>query len=259
MLHIHDLTVVFRQGTSNELRALDQLSCTIAKGDFVTIVGSNGAGKSTLLNAIHGVFPTPRGTILLDGEDISMQKQHVRSRSIGRLYQDPMMGSAAHMSVMEHISMASHAHPFSLAFGVHKQEERKAKELLACLQLGLEEQLHAEVGTLSGGQRQALSLLLATRATPKLLLLDEHTAALDPLTAKTIMQLTEQCVAQHQITTLMITHDMKQALQYGNKLLVMNQGKISAVIDQKQKQELTLEKLLAIFEQKEIVISDRMI
>lgn len=260
MLDIHDLTVVFQQGTSNEKRALNHVSCTIQQGDFITVIGSNGAGKSTFLNAIHGSFITPKGTIWLDGKDISDQKQYIRAQTIGRLYQDPMLGTAPKMTVLENICLSKKQYqPFSLLPGVRKHEINEIKASLSTLSLGLEDQLAAEVGKLSGGQRQALALFMATLTTPRLLLLDEHTAALDPHTARIIMELTNQLITKHRITTLMITHDMKQALQYGNKLMVMDQGEVVSILEEEQKRAFTIQDMLALFEKKNIAVADRMI
>ena len=233
MLNIKDLTVVFNEGTVNEKKAIDHLSLHLEPGDFVTIIGSNGAGKSTLFGAISGAVETKEGTIILDDKDITHEKEYVRSRTIGRLFQDPLRGTAPSMTIEENLSLAyQRGKHFSLTPFTH---------------IGLEDRLTTKVGTLSGGQRQALTLLMATLVKPQLLLLDEHTAALDPATSIKVMKLSERIAKEHHITTMMITHDMEDALKYGNRILMMKDGKIIADIDEETKKKMTVEELVRKF------------
>ncbi len=245
MLELINISKTFNPGTINEKVAIKDLSLTINDGDFITIIGSNGAGKSTLFNAIAGSFITDSGRILLDGEDITMQSDHKRARNIGRLFQDPMLGSAPGMSIEENLTLAAgHGGWFSMLSG----RERKAfKEKLALLEMGLEDRLEQPVGLLSGGQRQALTLLMATYNPPRILLLDEHTAALDPATADKVIELTKKIVEENHLTCLMITHNMQQALELGNRLIMMDNGNVIFDARDEEKKALTTDDLLRKF------------
>lgn len=251
MLKIQNISKTFNPGTVNEKRALNQVSLELAAGDFATIVGSNGAGKSTLFNAITGAFYVDEGQILLDGEDITYQKEHIRSKVIGHLFQDPLKGTAPHMTIEENMALAylrastaSHAF-FSRITGKEKQ---KFREQLSLLNMGLEDRMKQPVGLLSGGQRQALTLLMATMVTPKILLLDEHTAALDPATAEKVLELTKSIIAERQITCLMVTHNMHQALELGNRTLMMDAGSIVFDVQGEERSKLTIDDLLKQFQ-----------
>ena len=229
MLELNNLSKTFNPGTVNEKTALSGLTLTVEDGDFITIVGSNGAGKSTLFHAIAGVFYVDEGSITLAGEDITYKPEYQRSREMGRLFQDPMRGTAPHMTIEENLALAylrasKHSHAF---FSRTTKADRKLfQEQLARLGMGLEDRMRQPVGLLSGGQRQALTLLMATLVPPKVLLLDEHTAALDPGTAEKVLRLTEEIVREHHITTMMVTHNMHQALELGNRTLMMDSGRI---------------------------------
>ncbi len=255
MLEINSISKTFHPGTVNEKRALVDLSLDLADGDFATIVGSNGAGKSTLFNAIAGSFLTDSGTILLDGQDITFLPEHKRSRFIGRLFQDPLMGTAPHMTIEENLSIAylrasgtekkSIAKRIAQSFTtISRKDEELFREKLSLLDMGLEDRMSTQVGLLSGGQRQALTLLMATIVTPKLLLLDEHTAALDPATAEKVLELTKRIVAEKHITCLMVTHNMTQALEMGNRTLMMDGGKIVLDVSGREREAMTVEDLL---------------
>lgn len=250
MLVIDSVSKTFYPGTVNEKKALDNVSLTLAEGDFATIVGSNGAGKSTLFNAITGNFYVDEGRIILGGEDITYCKEHVRSKVIGHLFQDPLKGTAPHMTIEENMALAylrastkRHAY-FSR---VSAKEKTKFKEMLSLLDMGLEDRMKQPVGLLSGGQRQALTLLMATMVTPRILLLDEHTAALDPATADKVLILTEKIISDRHITCLMVTHNMHQALSLGNRTLMMDGGRIVFDISGKAREELTVDDLLEQF------------
>lgn len=252
MLKITDIRKTFNPGTVNEKKALDGVSLTMEDGDFATIVGSNGAGKSTLFNAIAGSFYVDEGDIELDGEDITFVPEHMRSHYIGRLFQDPLMGTAPHMTIEENLAVAylrastkRHAY-FSR---ITKKEKQIFREKLSLLNMGLEDRMEQPVGLLSGGQRQALTLLMATIVTPKLLLLDEHTAALDPATAKKVLDLTESIVRERRITCLMVTHNMNQAIELGNRTLMMSGGRIVFDVKGKDREGMTVEDLLKKFAQ----------
>lgn len=249
MLKFDNLHITFHKGTINERVALDGVSFCVEEGDFITILGTNGAGKSTLLNALAGTIELDQGLIQLDDQDITWLPEYKRAKKIGRLFQDPMKGTAPDMSIEENLGLAysrGKRKPFSKA--IRKSDEEFFKERLAKLNLGLEDRAKTKVGLLSGGQRQALTLLMATLVTPKLLLLDEHTAALDPKTADTIMRVTDEMVREHNIPTIMITHNIRQALAYGNKLLVMNEGKIVKVLDEEEKRNTSVEQLLSMYD-----------
>ena len=249
MLYVKDLTKVFNPGTVNEKTALTGLSLHLAPGDFVTVIGGNGAGKSTLLNSVAGVFPTDGGRILLDGQDITHLPEHKRARYLGRVFQDPMMGTAADMNIEENLALAyRRGQRRTLKWGVSAAERAQYKDLLHELDLGLENRLTDKVGLLSGGQRQALTLLMATLKAPKLLLLDEHTAALDPKTAAKVLALTQKLVEENHLTTLMVTHNMHDAIRLGNRLIMMNEGRIAVEISGEKKQSLHRADLIALFE-----------
>lgn len=244
MLKIKNVSKTFNPGTINEKKALDKINLTLEDGDFVTVIGGNGAGKSTLLNMIAGVYPIDCGHIILDDKDISLLPEHKRAAYIGRVFQDPLMGTAGDMAIYENLAMAMRrGKNRTLAWGVKKDEKAEYKEKLKVLGLGLEERLTAKVGLLSGGQRQALTLLMATLKRPELLLLDEHTAALDPLTAKKVLDLTNQIVQEQNLTTLMITHNMKDAIRIGNRLIMMFDGKIIYDVKGEEKKKLTVDML----------------
>lgn len=249
MLKFENLHVTFHPNTVHERVALDGVSYEINQGDFVTILGTNGAGKSTLLNVIAGTVELDSGKIMLDDENITWMREYKRARSIGRLFQDPLKGTAPNMTILENLGLAySRGKRSTLSRAIKKSDIPYFKEQLAKLHLGLEDRMDTKVGLLSGGQRQALTLLMATLVTPKLLLLDEHTAALDPKTASTIMQVTDELVKEHEIPTIMITHNIRQALEYGNKLLVMNEGKIVKELNTEEKKHTTVEELLSMYD-----------
>lgn len=248
MLEIKNVHKTFNPGTINEKKALKGLDLVLNEGDFVTVIGGNGAGKSTMLNMIAGVYPVDCGSIIVDGIDVTKLPEHKRAKYIGRVFQDPMTGTAADMQIIENLALASRRGNFrGLGPGVKHKEKEEYKELLASLDLGLEDRLTSRVGLLSGGQRQAITLLMATLKKPKLLLLDEHTAALDPKTAKKVLELTEKIVAKDNLTTIMITHNMKDAIAIGNRLIMMNDGKIIYDVSGEEKKALTTADLLAKF------------
>ena len=248
MLELKELYKTFNPGTINAKTALNGLSLTLNDGDFVTVIGGNGAGKSTMLNAIAGVFPVDSGSILIDGQDVTKLPEHKRAALLGRVFQDPMMGTAPSMWIEENLALAARrGQRRGLSWGVTKEEKEQYRELLAGLGLGLESRLTTKVSTLSGGQRQALTLLMATLKRPKLLLLDEHTAALDPKTAAKVMELTDRIVREGQLTTLMITHNMRDAIQYGNRLIMLHDGHVILDIAGEEKKKLTVPDLLEQF------------
>ncbi len=247
MLKITNISKTFNAGTVNEKEAISGLSLHVKRGDFITIIGANGAGKSTLFNAIAGSFYTDSGTIELDGEDITLKPEHKRAKTIGRLFQDPMRGSAPGMSIEENLAMASgRGGWFSHLSGADRKDFR---ERLALLDMGLEDRMKQPVGLLSGGQRQALTLLMATMSHPKLLLLDEHTAALDPATAEKVLDLTTRIVEEENLTCLMITHNMQSALSLGTRTLMMNNGNIIFDTEGEQRAALTVDDLLLKFKE----------
>ncbi len=249
MLEIRDLYKVFNAGTVNEKMALSGLNLTLEDSDFVTVIGGNGAGKSTMLNMISGVFPSDAGKILLDDIDITNMREHRRAKYLGRVFQDPMMGTAATMSIEENLAMAfRRTRRRGLAWGVKHDEKQRYREVVASLGLGLEDRMTTKVGLLSGGQRQAITLLMATLQKPKLLLLDEHTAALDPKTAAKVLELTETFIQKEKLTTLMITHNMKDALRLGNRIIMMHNGRIIFEAAGEEKEKLTVADLLKMFE-----------
>ena len=250
MLDIQNISKTFNAGTVNEKTALDGLSLHLNEGDFVTVIGGNGAGKSTMLNAVAGVWPVDSGKILIDGMDVTRLSEHQRASYIGRVFQDPMTGTAATMQIEENLALAARrGKRRTLHIGITRQEREEYRELLKTLDLGLESRLTARVGLLSGGQRQALTLLMATMNRPKLLLLDEHTAALDPKTAAKVLEATEKIVQRDHLTTLMITHNMRDAIDHGNRLIMMYEGQIALDISGEEKKKLTVEDLLAKFGQ----------
>ena len=248
MLELKNIYKTFNPGSINEKRALNGINLTLEDGDFVTIIGGNGAGKSTMLNAIAGVWPVDSGSVIIDGEDITKLPEHKRAKYLGRVFQDPMNGTAADMEIEENLAVAKRrGQTRTLRWGITKKEREEYVELLKPLDLGLETRLRAKVGLLSGGQRQALTLLMATLKKPKLLLLDEHTAALDPKTADIIMELTDKVVKEKHLTTIMVTHNLRYAVEYGNRLLMMHQG--HAIIDKagEEKKKIQIDHILEKF------------
>lgn len=250
MLTVKNVYKTFNKGTINEKRALCGLDLHLNPGDFVTIIGGNGAGKSTLLNMIAGVYPIDNGRIEIDGVNISRQPEHERAKYIGRVFQDPMRGTAAGMEIQENLALAyRRGQKRTLRWGISKKEKEVYVQKLQILGLGLESRMTSKVGLLSGGQRQALTLLMATLIDPKLLLLDEHTAALDPKTAKTVLDLTEKIVDENHLTALMVTHNMKDAIRLGNRLIMMHEGRIIYDVAGEEKKNLHVSDLLAKFEE----------
>ncbi|MBR6205546.1 MAG: ATP-binding cassette domain-containing protein [Oscillospiraceae bacterium] len=248
MLELRNVTKIFNPGTINAKVALDDLSLTLNDGDFVTVIGGNGAGKSTMLNAIAGVFKIDAGSILIDGEDITGLPEYRRAAFLGRVFQDPMMGTAPTMELEENLALAlRRGKRRGFGWGISKKERELYREELKKLELGLETRLHSKVGLLSGGQRQAVTLLMASLKKPKLLLLDEHTAALDPKTAAKVLELSDKIVNETHITTLMITHNMRDAIAHGNRLIMMNAGRIVLDISGEEKKALTISDLLEKF------------
>lgn len=250
MLYIENLHKTFNADTINEKQVLKGVNLHLNPGDFVTIIGGNGAGKSTLLNMIAGVHPVDSGSLKLDGIDITKQPEHVRAKLLGRVFQDPMKGTAANMEIQENLALAyRRGKKRGLRWGITSDEKQQYVEILKTLDLGLENRLSSKVGLLSGGQRQALTLLMATLVKPKLLLLDEHTAALDPKTAKKVLDLTETIVESNNLTALMVTHNMKDAIHIGNRLIMMHDGNIIFDISGEEKKNLQVSDLLQKFEQ----------
>ena len=250
MLKIENVYKTFNAGTVNEKVALQGLNLHLKEGDFVTVIGGNGAGKSTMLNVVTGVFGVDSGSVLIDGVDVTHLPEYKRAKFIGRVFQDPMMGTAATMQIEENLALAARrGRPRTLRIGITKAEREEYKEKLKILDLGLEDRMTAKVGLLSGGQRQALTLLMATLQKPKLLLLDEHTAALDPKTAAKVLDATQKIVEKDHLTTLMITHNMRDAIAYGNRLIMMYNGHIVVDVSGEEKKNLTVEQLLNLFSQ----------
>lgn len=248
MLEIKNVFKTFNPGTVNEKHALNGIDLTLNEGDFVTVIGGNGAGKSTMLNMVAGVYPVDSGSIVIDGIDVTKLPEHRRAKYIGRVFQDPMTGTAADMQIVENLALASRRGKFrTLKPGVTKKEKAEYVEILKSLDLGLETRLTSKVGLLSGGQRQAITLLMATLKKPKVLLLDEHTAALDPKTAAKVLELTTEIVEKDNLTTIMITHNMKDAIAIGNRLIMMNDGKIIYDVAGEEKKNLTTADLLEKF------------
>lgn len=262
MLMLDQLYKTFNPYTVNEKRVINGLSLHLEEGDFVTVIGGNGAGKSTILNLIAGVFQPDLGRIILDGKDITNIPEYKRAKYLGRVFQDPMMGTAANMEIQENLALAfRRGKRRGLRWGITNKEKELYMEKLKSLDLGLEERISSKVGLLSGGQRQALTLLMVTLQQPKLLLLDEHTAALDPKTAEKVLDLTQEIVSTNGLTTLMITHNMKHAIQYGNRLIMMYEGNIIFDIKGEEKSRLKVADLLQRFESlsKESFVNDRML
>jgi len=259
MLSVSHITKTFNPGTVNAKTALKDLSLDVENGDFITVIGANGAGKSTLFGAISGTFLTDSGRIVLDGKDITMMAEHKRSKAIGRLFQDPMLGSAPAMSIEENLALA--AHRGSWISHTTKKDREDFKERLSLLGMGLEDRMKQPVGLLSGGQRQALTLLMATINPPKLLLLDEHTAALDPGTAEKVLALTEKIVSENKLTCMMITHNMQSALDLGNRTIMMNSGNVVLDVSGEERKNLTVNDLLQKFKAKvgEELTTDRIL
>ncbi len=256
MLSIKNVSKTFNIGTVNEKKAIINLSLEVEEGDFITVIGGNGAGKSTLLNLIAGVYIPEEGTIELDGKNVTRLKEHKRAKYLGRVFQDPMTGTAANMEIQENLALAYRRGKFrGLSWGVTHREKVEYKSQLKLLGLGLEDRMTAKVGLLSGGQRQALTLLMATMKKPKLLLLDEHTAALDPKTAEKVLSVTEELTGMNNLTTIMITHNMKDAIRYGNRLIMMNEGNIIYDVKGEEKKNLTVAQLLEKFK----IESDKML
>ena len=250
MLKIEHISKTFNAGTVNEKQALCDLSLELREGDFVTVIGGNGAGKSTMLNCVAGVFGVESGRILIDGVDVTHLPEYKRAKYIGRVFQDPMMGTAATMQIEENLALAARRGQHrTLRPGITKQERDAYREQLRILDLGLEDRLTTKVGLLSGGQRQALTLLMATLKQPKLLLLDEHTAALDPKTAAKVLDATERIVQKSGLTTMMITHNMRDAIAHGNRLVMMYDGRVVVDVSGEEKKNLTVEQLLNLFSQ----------
>ncbi len=260
MLKLFNISKTFNPGTITEKRALCDIDLEIDDGDFITVIGGNGAGKSTLLNLIAGVHLSDTGSITLDGMDITDRPEYERAKYLGRVFQDPMMGTAANMEIEENLAMAMRrGKRRGLAWRIQPAERALYREKLSLLDLGLETRMHAKAGLLSGGQRQALTLLMATLQKPKLLLLDEHTAALDPKTAKKVLELTEEFVTRDRLTTFMVTHNMKDAIRYGNRLIMMTEGRIICDVRGEEKKKLQVNDLLAMFGSAGGEANDRML
>lgn len=249
MLNLENIYKTFNKNTVNEKMVINDLSLHLRKGDFVTVIGGNGAGKSTILNLIAGVYPPDNGKIILDGESMTSLPEYKRAKHLGRVFQDPMMGTATNMEIQENLALAyRRGRHRGLRWGISKEEKSLYMDKLKNLDLGLEDRMSSKVGLLSGGQRQALTLLMATLTQPKILLLDEHTAALDPKTAERVMDLTQKIVTSNNLTTLMVTHNMKQAILYGNRLIMMYEGKIIYDVEGEEKSKLKVTDLLQKFE-----------
>jgi len=250
MLKVNQVSKTFNPGTVNAKTALNSAELHLNSGDFCTVIGGNGAGKSTLLNAVAGVYSVDEGSIIIDGIDVTRLPEHKRAPFIGRVFQDPMMGTAANMGIEENLALARRRGDHrGLRWGITANERSEYRELLKMLDLGLEDRLTSKVGLLSGGQRQALTLLMATLKKPKLLLLDEHTAALDPKTAKRVLEISDELIGKHSLTTMMVTHNMKDAIAHGNRLVMMFGGKVILDIEGENKKKLTVKDLLTRFEQ----------
>lgn len=257
MLNIENLNVIFNENTIHEKKALTDINLVVEDGDFITIIGSNGAGKSTLFNAVSGNVDVHSGKITIDNNNITYMRDFKRSKFIGRLYQDPFQGTSPNMTIEENLGLAySRGKKQTLALAINKKDRVHFKTMLKELDLDLENRLKTPVKLLSGGQRQALTLLMSTIVTPSLLLLDEHTAALDPKTSIQIMNLTKKIIERDKITTLMVTHNLEDAMKYGNKTIVMNNGKIVLILNQQQKKNMTIEELLKLYSSYSIELSD---
>lgn len=250
MLELHNVKKAFNKGTINEKKALNGVEFTLQDGDFVTIIGGNGAGKSTTLNAIAGVWPVDEGAIIINGQNVTGLSEHKRAKFIGRVFQDPMTGTAATMEIQENLALAARrGERRGLRWGITRREREEYHEMLKSLDLGLEDRMTAKVGLLSGGQRQALTLLMATLKKPEILLLDEHTAALDPKTAAKVLELSDKIISEHHLTAMMVTHNMNDAIKHGNRLIMMNDGKVIFDVKGEEKANLTVDDLLIKFEQ----------
>lgn len=250
MLELIDVNKTFNPGTINAKHALCGVDLHLKPGDFVTIIGGNGAGKSTTLNAVAGVFPIDTGKIMIDGVDVARLPEHRRAKYLGRVFQDPMTGTAATMEIQENLAIAARRGNFrTLRWGISAAEKKKYRELLSMLDLGLEDRMTAKVGLLSGGQRQALTLLMATLKQPKILLLDEHTAALDPKTAAKVLEISDMLIAENNLTAMMVTHNMRDAIEHGNRLIMMNAGKVVFDVSGEAKKNLTVDALIEKFSQ----------
>ena len=250
MLRIENIHKTFNAGTINEKVALAGVNLTLEEGDFVTVIGGNGAGKSTTLNAVAGVWPVDSGKIYIGGDDVTNLSEYKRAKYLGRVFQDPMTGTAATMSILENMAIAARrGQKRGLSWGVTKAEQETYRELLATLDLGLEDRLTSKVGLLSGGQRQAITLLMASIQKPKLLLLDEHTAALDPKTAAKVLELSDRIIADNHLTAMMVTHNMKDAIAHGNRLIMMHEGRVIYDVSGEEKKQLHVSDLLAKFEE----------
>ncbi len=248
MIHLEHLRKVFNKGTADEKCAIDDLTLHIAEGDFLTVIGSNGAGKTTLLNLISGTYLPDEGRIVIDGEDVTRIPDFKRAKYIGRVFQDPLVGTAASMSIEENLAMAEkRGQKRGLRWGVTKAKRERYREALRVLELGLEDRLKDPVGLLSGGQRQTLTLLMVTLSIPKVLLLDEHTAALDPKTAHKVLQLSKEMIENHRLTTIMVTHNMQQAIAYGNRMIMLHEGRIRFDVAGEKKRNLSVETLIKSF------------
>lgn len=250
MLEIKGVYKTFNRGTINEKKALNGVDLTLNNGDFVTVIGGNGAGKSTLLNMITGVYAIDSGSIVIDGIDVTNMPEHKRAKYFGRVFQDPMTGTAATMEIAENLALAARrGKRRTLKFGVTSKEKERYREMLKVLDLGLENRLTSKVGLLSGGQRQAITLLMATMQNPKLLLLDEHTAALDPKTSAKVLSISDRIIKENHLTAMMVTHNMNDAINYGNRLIMMHEGRVILDISGEEKKQLTVEILLHKFEE----------
>lgn len=248
MLELINVCKTFNPGTINAKKALKGINLRLNPGDFVTVIGGNGAGKSTMLNAVAGVFPIDSGEIIIDAEHVEHLPEHKHAKFIGRVFQDPMTGTAATMEIQENLAIAARrGERRTFKWGISSKEKKLYRELLATLELGLEDRMTAKVGLLSGGQRQALTLLMATLKQPKILLLDEHTAALDPKTAAKVLELSDKLIAENNLTAMMVTHNMKDAIEHGNRLIMMNNGNIIYDVSGEEKKNLTVEALIAKF------------
>lgn len=248
MLYLNQIQKTFNPGTINEKKALRGIDLHLNPGDFVTIIGGNGAGKSTMLNAIAGVWPIDTGEILIDGEPVSKLSEHKRAKHLGRVFQDPMMGTAAPMEIQENLAIAARrGEKRTLRWSITRKEKEEFREMLKILDLGLEDRMTAKVGLLSGGQRQALTLLMATIKKPKILLLDEHTAALDPKTAAKVLEISDRLISENELTAMMVTHNMKDAIAHGNRLIMMHEGRIIFDVSGEEKKQLTVDTLIRKF------------
>lgn len=248
MLELRDICKTFNPGTINQKTALDHLNLKLNEGDFVTVIGGNGAGKSTMLNAIAGVWRPDEGSVIINGVDVTHMPEYRRAKFLGRVFQDPMMGTAADMGIEENLALAMRrGKRRTLRWGISNAERERYREQLKMLDLGLEDRMTSKVGLLSGGQRQALTLLMASLQKPKLLLLDEHTAALDPKTAAKVLEISDKIISENKLTTLMITHNMRDAIKYGNRLIMMHEGHVILDIAGEAKAKLTVEELLGKF------------